>query len=96
MSLFLHLLKKMTNKHWGNKGEEESFKMNILKSTSGFGDTWIHLPTDNQGKPPSWPTCEDLGHELPCFISEPRRLGRGDRADAEAPGGVCTHALPWS
>lgn len=96
MRLFLHLLKKMTNKHLGNEGEEERFKMHILKSTSGFGDAGIHLPTNTQGKPPSWPTHEDLGHELPCFISEARKLGRGGRADAEMPGGVCTHALPWS
>lgn len=39
MSLFLHLLKKMTTKHWGNEGKEESFKMHIWKLTSGFGGT---------------------------------------------------------
>lgn len=68
--------------------------MHNLKSTSGFGDAWIHLPTDTQRGPPSWPTPEDLGQELLCFMSEPRKLGRGDRADAETPGGVWMHMLP--
>jgi len=46
----------MTNQRWGNEEGEKSFKRHILKSTSGFGDIWILLPTDTQGKPPSWPT----------------------------------------